>query len=318
MPHAHPSSVVVLALWFFFCLNDCIKVKDYSMYTMENLTELVNKQRLSCHYIPLHDIGERLEVELIDLYLQTCVTSKKGMYMFYSSIRKDVYVDIYVTEILGTILFLMILLCICSFNYKKGKLKIYLTDFAISVYAIYLYINFNIYHKNNLNKFHTDLTYQVLYYFCFVLGIICFTLIIYAKCVTIKRDSIFWYMRCVHTLSRRWIPFLIVYIWCLDTNMCRTVTQYHYDGGIRICEESVLYVILFCEFFVISESLDYFLNIKISKYIIIISIIYIIIFYNNNKIVLCVADTDPIPYYSSSVIYIQVVMYVLTKTITYK
>ncbi|ALM25941.1 protein E9B [Proboscivirus elephantidbeta4] len=125
-----------------------------------------------------------------------------------------------------------------------------------------------------------------------------------------------WYMRCVHTLSRRWIPFLTVYVWFLNPNNITLSKSYYYD--IRICGESTLSVILLCKFFVISESLDYFLNIKFNKYIIIISIIYIIIYYNNNMTLYIFLDIDSNPHYSPSVIYIQVVMYVLTKTITYK
>ncbi|ALM25942.1 protein E9C [Proboscivirus elephantidbeta4] len=170
MPHAHPSSVVVLAVCFFFGVNDCIKVDHYSMYTTENLTELVNKRILLCNGIPLHDLASRLEMELIDLYLQTCIRPhRESTYMFYSNIRKEVYVDIYVTKILSTILFLVILLCICSFNYKKGKLKIYLTDLFTSIYSILLHIKFNIYYKNDLYDFHSNLTLSVLYYLLFFL-----------------------------------------------------------------------------------------------------------------------------------------------------
>ncbi|QOE74373.1 protein E9D [Elephant endotheliotropic herpesvirus 3A] len=318
MPHVYPSAIIILVNFFWGVKCNL----DYNMYTTENLTDLVNKRSLRCKRIPAHDIATKLEVDLFDIYLQKCYDDVRDIFLLYSHIRKELYVDLYVTEILSMILFFSLLLCVCSFCCEKVKLKIYVTDLIVCACSILMYINFNTFYVRALYKFHSNLILFLLYDLILFFCISCIIMIIYIKYFNIQKESVAWYIRFVHTLSRRWIPFLIVFVWCLDRDPYDLVPSQRgkFEGYILkyYCKEITILVVFIFICFIIFEILDHLLHvITFNIHVNIVVMIFIIICYNNFKIFISVNAINQLCY-SSSVIYMKISMYILTKTLMYK
>ncbi|UEH20565.1 protein E10 [Elephant endotheliotropic herpesvirus 6] len=254
-----------------------------------------------------------MESTMNDFYNRSLSGHVQGLhhYIEFSTLGAYIPVDKAVTSILLSILSLLIVSCLCQIYYNT-KRNVTALDLLLCMYGLYFSCcSGTKYCGNETVNVHCRTVNDVL---ASVLLAFCITAMGLTLCMKLRRVPVGRrgrYIKCVRTLSRRWIPVMLTVLAQMDWSTLRIINIHNDGHNLYIVKETTLLMLFLLLFFVLSDIGDNLGLLHVSGFGIYFYSTIFVFYLRNTTIIFYVTHSQLI--YSNSCFLLPLVMYPVTR-----
>ncbi|QEY96100.1 membrane protein EE39 [Elephant endotheliotropic herpesvirus 1A] len=232
-------------------------------------------------------------------------------YVAFSGLGAYIHADKTVTSILLLILSLLVLSCLGQLYYKK-KRNVTMLDLLLCMYGLYFssYSGTEYCGDETVNvhcRTVNDVLASVLLMFC----IVAMGLTLWMKLSRVPGERKGICIKCVRTLSRRWIPVMLTVMVQLDWKLFRTISIDERGYHLYIVKETTLLMLFLLLFFVLSDMADNLGFLHVSGFAIYFYFTVFVFYLKHTTITFYVNHNQLI--YSDSCLLLPLVLYPVTR-----